>query len=685
MHRTINRWERVAFVMIFMLGAWLRFQHIGDIEVNVDQVYPIWQAIQTLDASQFPLVGQGTSVLFANPPLTGYFVAPFMALVRHPIAAYTFTLILNTFAIWLAYRALRWLIGTRPALIGALLFAVNPWIVEDSRRTWVQSLAPFFVCLIFWALVPVLTGQTRHPKRRTLIAFVGLALFAHTYLLGYALIAPVGLLTVIFWRHIPRRPLGIGVAFFALLMALYGIGLARQWTNTSHRADQFTSGHAALSGEALGHALRLVTGAGYADVRGQRAPTHDADLRDTLSNAARIVWTLAIVAGVVRALWALRAAPGRERPGYLSEGPSMALAGAILLIWFLLPVLMMSYVSRAVHPFYLLLTVPAGHGLAAWGISGLSGVTFSLRSGSAGEEGRGGEARVRRSLRSLPVSALLIFTVGINSVNTIRFAQNTAAFPGEDLPETLPLQQASQLRARLLEAGVPDRAVFSLMDEWSPIAFVGRNFRTEDTATYGRAALVPPGGAIYMLFQKPGDPAPAIPPYAQQAEAPLILTDGTRITFWRITPGDLRIDHPADIPSDVDVSFAGWTLDGDLTPGAAVTLDTFWRIDGLHPERGIWTFLAFAHVLDASGEQIAAVQGNALSALTWAVGDTMVQRLTLTIPTDAAGLLALDVSLFDQVRLGDDGTQGVNAIFRVPEGEETNYTAEIQIVPEMSD
>ncbi len=47
-------------------------------------------------------------------------------------------------------------------------------------------------------------------------------------------------------------------------------------------------------------------------------------------------------------------------------------AGPILLIWFLLPVLMMSYVSRIVHPFYLLLTVPAGHGLAAWGIVGCS-------------------------------------------------------------------------------------------------------------------------------------------------------------------------------------------------------------------------------------------------------------------------------------------------------------------------
>jgi 4-amino-4-deoxy-L-arabinose transferase-like glycosyltransferase len=675
MHTTINPWERLALVIIFALGAWLRFQHIGDIEVNVDQAYPIWQAIQTLDAGQFPLAGQGTSVLFANPPLTGYFFVPFIALVRHPIAAYTLTLTLNTFAIWLAYRALRWLIGTRPALIGALLFAVNPWIVEDSRRTWVQSLAPFFVCLIFWALVPVLTGQTRHPKRRTLIALVGLALFAHTYLLAYALIAPAGVLIVLYWRRVPKRPLWIGIAFFAVLMALYGIGLARQWDDTSQRADQFTSGQAKLSGEALGHALRLVTGAGYADVRGQRAPAQDANLRDTLSDAAHILWTLAIGVGILRALWSFRRSVAPPLRG-MERGPGGEVnAGPVLLIWFLLPVLMMSYVSRVVHPFYLLLTVPAGHGLAAWGAAWIVSPQSAQRS-------QGKYLNVSRLWRPMLISALLVFTTAINGLNTIRFAQNTAAFPGEDLPETLPLQEASQLRARLLEAGAPDHAVFSLMDEWSPIAFVGRDFRTENTATYGRAALVPPSGGIYLLFEKPGDPAPVTPPYAQKAEPPLILTDGTRITLWRVTPDDLRIDHPADTPSDIDVSFTGWTLEGDLTPGATVTLDTFWRIDALHPERGIWSFLAVAHVMDTNGAQIAADQGNAVSALTWAVGDRMVQRLTLTIPADAAGPLALDVSLFDPVRVRDDGTPGINAIFHIAYAQGgIDYTPIIAIFP----
>ena len=135
MTQTFARSHRAALLLILLIGAWLRFQNLDDIEVNIDQVYPIWQAIQTLDAGEFPLAGQGTSVLFDNPPLTGYLYLPVIALARHPVAAYMLTLTLNTLAIWLAYRALHKLLGRYPALIGAALFAVNPWLIEDSRRT----------------------------------------------------------------------------------------------------------------------------------------------------------------------------------------------------------------------------------------------------------------------------------------------------------------------------------------------------------------------------------------------------------------------------------------------------------------------------------------------------------------------------------------------------------------------
>jgi hypothetical protein len=60
----------------------------------------------------------------------------------------------------------------------------------------------------------------------------------------------------------------------------------------------------------------------------------------------------------------------------------------------------------------------------------------------------------------------------------------------------------------------------------------------------------------------------------------------------------------------------------------------------------------------------------------------LVQRLTLTIPADAAGPLALDVSLFDPVRVRDDGTPGINAIFHIAYAQGgIDYTPIIAIFP----
>src|SRR5579862_5877790 len=114
----------------------LRFQNIGAIQHNVDHAYPIWQALQTLDRGVFPVIGQGTSVLFANPALTGYLLLPWVALTRSPIGAYLFVIALNTLAVWLAYRAAAQLHDPDRALIFAFLMAINPWVIEYSRTTW---------------------------------------------------------------------------------------------------------------------------------------------------------------------------------------------------------------------------------------------------------------------------------------------------------------------------------------------------------------------------------------------------------------------------------------------------------------------------------------------------------------------------------------------------------------------
>ena len=224
----------------------MRFSYLTEIEHNVDHAYPVWQALRTLEHGEWPLVGQGTSVLFANPALTGYLYLPFVAFFRSPLGAYYLVITLNTLAVFLAYRAVAGLLGRGPALVAAVLMAVNPWVIEYSRATWVQSLLPFFVSAIAWLLWPVLLNRSQHPKRRTLLALVLATMMTQTYLLAFFVVVPVGTLILLFWRRLPKRPLLIGGVIFLVASLVYAAGLLADAETVQQNLSKFGSGDSPL-------------------------------------------------------------------------------------------------------------------------------------------------------------------------------------------------------------------------------------------------------------------------------------------------------------------------------------------------------------------------------------------------------------------------------------------------------
>lgn len=620
--------QRFLLMLIMGLAALLRAEYLLQIEHNVDHAYPIWQALQTLDRGAFPLTGQGTSVLFANPPLTGYLYLPFVALTGSPIAVYVFVIALNTLAVLLAFRAARLLAGVNLALVAAFLMAVNPWVIEYSRTSWVQSLLPFWVCALAWALFPVLLGKAKNPARRLLIAFALLTGLAQSYLLGFLMVIPVGLLLLIFWRRVPKPALLFGIALFSGAALLYGAGLFAQRGAVEARLGEFGGNAAHFSTEALNHALRLVTGSDYAVARGTLAPIADSVLRQDLSNVAHVALVALLVVGVVAALGRLRRV-GRERDRAI-----------IVLVWFFVPILLMSYVGQVVHPFYQLLGLPAGYVLVAWGV----GVFTRL------------QPRIVFAL----VSVLLVPFGVLMGINSARYYQETAAIPGAHGLGALPLDVGLKLGAALRE-NLP-ATVYADVDEWILSSFSGETLDFTRDARAPAFNIIPPSGvyiAAYAAGETPAEPLGA------DGHTEFVLADGSILTLDTLSQAELLTTQTLHVPSDQGIALEGYELSND---GETWTLISYWRVeqrvDGIDGR----LFAPFAHIFDAEGNRAAIVDGQAVPGYEWRAGDLHAQRMTFTLPESGA--------LFT-VRIGQyDAGGNLNAIFVLPDGE---YTPVIEL------
>lgn len=657
--------DRLALLVIMLVAIWLRAEYLLQIEHNTDHAWPIMQALETLDRGIWPLVGQGTSVLFASGPVTGYLFLPVVALTRSPLGAYLVAIALNTLGVLLTYRASRTLVGPRWALIAAGLMAVNPWVIEYSRTSWVQSLLPFFVPAVAWLLWPVLLGQSRRPVRRTALALTVLALACLSYLLACALLIPVGLLLLIFRERVPRRGLAIGGTVFVILSALYGLGLAGQWETVQARIGEFSSGPAAVSSEAWDHAVRLVSGADYEAARGQDAPTADSALRRDLSRLAHLAILAALLAGIALAGWASVGRDGADRPSTGLSGLLRCLApvdghtraaAIIALSWFLLPVLLMTYVSQMVHPFYQLLTLPAGFVLAAWGL----GMIF--------------RPETRRG--ALLLTALAVPFAVLMGLNSARYYQETAALPGAHGLTALSLEYGLPLGAAIREAlptNPADGVAFVDLEGWLLNSFAGQWFPTMREARAAEFNIIPAGGGVYVAAHDPGtDNSLQNPPLGSEESARLVLPDGWQITVDAFPPGaaDLcTVDNTepllpdgdfhgrVDAPGEQGIALRAYDLRVDET--GLWTLTTLWRVEARSDVINERLFGAFAHLFDANSARMAIVDGAEVPGHEWRVGDCHVHRMTFVLPEDGRPPFTLRVGQFDAIH-------HENVIFRLP-------------------
>jgi hypothetical protein len=647
--RGLTRLQLAGLVVIMLMAAGLRAAHLGLIEHNVDHAYPIWQALTTLDRGAWPLAGQGTSVLFANPPLTGYLFLPGLALTRSPISAYGLVIALNTLGLYLAFAVARRLVNTPVALLAAGLLAVNPWLIEYSRATWVQGLLPFFASALAWALWPALAGRSSKPGRRLILACVILALYTQTYLLAFLAVAPVGVLILLGWRRLPKTALGIGVGVFLCASIPYGLGLLQQAETVQSRLNDFSSAARQFRPESVAHALRLISGADYPVSRGMDAPIADSALRQALTQAAQGV--MVVVAGgwlVVGLAWA-----SRYRLAAFSQQPATAPDSAVIVIlgvsW-ALPALLMLFTGQPVHPFYQIIGTPAGHIGLAWMLWGAA----RWLTGSAGRAG-------------VVLAALFIPFAALMSVNSLRFAEETAATAGVDglsaLPLELGLQVGAAINTHLSEGG----RVLADVDEWMLNSLSGRLYPVMRDARTGAVQIIPAAGGLLL---RAGDAAFSPPPFAERAWAwSQAERGGTFHLALERYPagitGALPIPAPLRVSGQEGLDLLGYGL---AESGAEATLTTYWQVSATPPGIGVSLFVPFIHLYNAAGERVQIIDGQTVAGGDWRVGDVHIHRMTFRPPA-VGGPFRLEIGQYD-------GVAGRNIIFlpdyvptvRLPDG-----------------
>src|SRR6185437_8984828 len=98
-----------------------------------------------------------------------------------PIAGAIAVAALNTAAVYFLYRLIEEFFGRRPALIAALLFAVNSWAIIYARRMQGQDMLVPFQVLFFWSAARWLA---RGKGRDLVLMFLWLAILTQVYILG---------------------------------------------------------------------------------------------------------------------------------------------------------------------------------------------------------------------------------------------------------------------------------------------------------------------------------------------------------------------------------------------------------------------------------------------------------------------------------------------------------------------
>ena len=357
--RWLLREQTLSFVLVLVAAAVLRlpfpdltpFGH--DEALEAERARPIWYGALPVDS-------EITSWFIPDPAGLLYFYALAEPFSRPAIARVLLISGTNVLAVLLCYLLARRFVGPGGAAVGlvaGLLYALNPWAVTFGRQPWVIT-QPLLTTLMLFAAMMVVVRQDR---RWIVPFFVAGAAQTQTHLLAVLYGPPVLLTLLLFWRRWLAPQLAVGILAGVAIVAPFALhlwGMREQLTQALGRGNRgitlLPDPTAATLTSWLISGLNLELKLGF-----------DDRLMELLAGPLVVVAVLAAALLLVGVGVSVRACLRR------TEGWQ---ADALLLIWMLAPLALMTWQSSQVYIHYVLCLVPMPFLLMARGTVWLAGL-----------------------------------------------------------------------------------------------------------------------------------------------------------------------------------------------------------------------------------------------------------------------------------------------------------------------
>jgi len=603
--RRLN-WVALAAVMAVAVG--LRVMVPGVAEFKIDEVQPLALADAIWSEHRLPLTRGFSSTGLPGTPLVAYLLVLPRAASADPRWGVVTIGLAGSLAVLVTYLAVRRFADERLALIAAALYAVNPWAVLFSRKTW-SDVLPLFTGLALWAACEVIV----HRRPRWALAFFPLlALQVQAHVIAVVLFPAVVLTVALFWPRWKNRYTLWGIGLGALILLPYGWVLVHQWAATKAMVKQSVGHGPIVDLRVLVYGLWFASGQTVTALMGRSAAMLQG-WEQALRGASVAVGLLlaAALVGSVRAVLL-------RRQGW--EGL------AILLIWLGGPAIPLIFIRGAMDMHYLQVMLPALFVVAAIAWGGL----------------------LRSRLQPVAIAGLVLL-LGLQATLVVTLYDSLARYPTEGgfgRPLSTWLEVRRRLQGRVGSEGRPELVVLGIDDApWSSERaavdyLLGRRMRLRYVGQGGRpGVLVPERGEVPALVLGPGgDLSQALARYGEEVERWPVPENEWGVRLYRLhgrPPSEFAHDATTKGGATFEngMHLIGARVEGESRPGHKLAVTCFWTFTG-DVKGAEDADTAFFHLLGAGDRRWAQYDGFAWSRSEWKPGYTFVQWFALDLPAE---------------------------------------------------